>query len=507
MEKCRLCLSEGGKLTHVSEEREGLPLSVIAMIICPIKIERNDNLPKYICDDCVEILVTTYHLRDTSNQNEKYLRELPYTEPLVKQEYLDNVNPIFFEPSIYAEDTRSDDGTFEEPLPSQNLSEPSAKGYTVDCYKHDSKSIAWKYFGALCDSKGNVMDRNFFYCVFCVQEDRLVKFSIRTSTFAYLRHLKRLHFTNELSKETSALKKPLARKVYTCDLCGNLLCRKTSLKRHMQRKHTRSRVATESSFPTCSTKNESHYMVDCYKSKKSSTTSMVWNFFGRLLDIKGIEVHDSQRYHFCRLCNNMNVLTKFSINIATTGLMQHLLTKHGVSSDTKVYELDRPIKQDLDSDFFGDEEQETPGSKQKQESLRTCFDHNTSERSEHICHICSKSFMENYKLTRHMKIHSQISYFCSLCPASFAYLKGLKSHERVHDPSHLSKYKCDQCPNSYGGKKSLRQHFLTVHLKRARVRNHQCDLCDMKFVTSHNLKRHFMKHTGEVRKINQKFQT
>ena len=260
MEKCRLCLSEGGMLTHVSQEREGLPLSVIAMIICPIKIERNDNLPKYICDDCVEILVTTYHLRDTSNQNEKYLRELPYTEPLVKQEHLDNVNPIFFEPSIYDEDTRSDDGTFEEPLPSQNLSEPSAKGYSVDCFKNDNKSIIWKYFGALCDSKGNVIDKTFFYCTICVQENKLKKYIKRTSTFSYRRHLKILHNISEPRRKKIGSELPSSGYTeglkcenkfyglsfvskYQCDQCPKSYTERNLLKQHFLTVHSNKTLA------------------------------------------------------------------------------------------------------------------------------------------------------------------------------------------------------------------------------------------------------------------------
>lgn len=47
---CRICRQESHDLESLEGIHEGLPLSVLVMIICPIRIEAHDNLPKYICE-------------------------------------------------------------------------------------------------------------------------------------------------------------------------------------------------------------------------------------------------------------------------------------------------------------------------------------------------------------------------------------------------------------------------------------------------------------------------
>jgi Zinc-finger associated domain (zf-AD)/helix-turn-helix, Psq domain/Tc5 transposase DNA-binding domain len=59
---CRLCLTESEQCTNVSEFREGFPISVIVMIVCPVKVDTNDSLPKQVCEECLEIVVSAYKL-------------------------------------------------------------------------------------------------------------------------------------------------------------------------------------------------------------------------------------------------------------------------------------------------------------------------------------------------------------------------------------------------------------------------------------------------------------
>lgn len=71
--KCRLCLNVDSILTHVSKNHEGLPISVLMMVICPIRITSNDKLPKFICKECLGVVITAYKLRATSCKNEQFL--------------------------------------------------------------------------------------------------------------------------------------------------------------------------------------------------------------------------------------------------------------------------------------------------------------------------------------------------------------------------------------------------------------------------------------------------
>lgn len=71
--KCRLCLQDNSTITSVSDYDEGLPISVIIMIICPVTITTEDKLPKFICEECLEVIISAYKLRTISHKNEQFL--------------------------------------------------------------------------------------------------------------------------------------------------------------------------------------------------------------------------------------------------------------------------------------------------------------------------------------------------------------------------------------------------------------------------------------------------
>lgn len=95
---CRLCSQHEGGMENVFEYAEGLPISVLIMIICPVKIQRNDNLSKLICIECLEVVTSAYQLREISNKNDRKFRiqlsneNIDYDEDTL--EY-DEKNPMF----------------------------------------------------------------------------------------------------------------------------------------------------------------------------------------------------------------------------------------------------------------------------------------------------------------------------------------------------------------------------------------------------------------------------
>ena len=86
MSKCRLCLAVDCPSFDIADLREGLPISVLIMIFCPVKIEANDPLPKQICNKCVNILMSAYQLRDESLQTDRYLREVSEINRILAEE-------------------------------------------------------------------------------------------------------------------------------------------------------------------------------------------------------------------------------------------------------------------------------------------------------------------------------------------------------------------------------------------------------------------------------------
>jgi hypothetical protein len=74
-QRCRLCRRESEHLESLQGYRDGLPISVIVMIICPVKIKPKDELPKLVCGDCLEVVLSAYKLREDSLESDRYFRE------------------------------------------------------------------------------------------------------------------------------------------------------------------------------------------------------------------------------------------------------------------------------------------------------------------------------------------------------------------------------------------------------------------------------------------------
>lgn len=76
---CRLCGSETLATTSAFAIHKHVLIIDMISIVCPIKIEPSDNLPKGICELCLKIVTDAYELRKKSVQNDYYLRNETFT--------------------------------------------------------------------------------------------------------------------------------------------------------------------------------------------------------------------------------------------------------------------------------------------------------------------------------------------------------------------------------------------------------------------------------------------
>ena len=610
MERCRLCLSDSENCYSLSEKREGLPISVLVMIICPIKIEPGDNLPRNICEECLEVVLSAYKLRDVSNKTDRYLRDDEVAENYVVKEeknFGENFGSIYIEPLKIFEPA-------EEGIEESHHTDVSDIGLHVDCSK-SKRSFAWQFFGKLCNASSEVVDDKFNYCSICVAKGLLRKYKLRVSLTSLLYHLKIVHNleANDMANAEKVLQsKSIKKAAYLCDTCGSsfkdkgeiflhmiqnhtkadqnntddcglVLSSETELKHHMKEQHNTRSLENNFSEKTLSF-SDMKFKIDCCRKKRTQKPSFVWDYFGKLKRLTGEEAEEGFGFIFCKLCaEDSNILHKFSVTSSTSVLIRHLDLKHSTSVDSHLdksstggYSVNcykeslsrsfvwkymgvlidsagKPVKKEADYLFcklcvqqgvltkkfkrscattsylkhlskchgITSPEDENPVEKQKVSPSQVCrkscticrevFEsqksllehhrtiHKTEETANFMCHVCSKTFSQSYVLKKHMRIHSDLKFSCKLCPATFSYIEGLKRHKSVHDPTHLTKYQCDRCTNAYAEMKSLKDHILTIHLKKSKARPHKCNECNMTFATLSNLKRHFMKHTGEVR--------
>lgn len=115
-----------------------------------------------------------------------------------------------------------------------------------------------------------------------------------------------------------------------------------------------------------------------------------------------------------------------------------------------------------------------------------------SKERNFICPSCNAAFKTSNCLKNHMRLHSNIFFYCDLCPSKFKGKHELRCHV---DAIHLMKkdYKCHLCGKAFSRDKTLRQHIIYHNNQR----NVACEICGFKTINRPKLQRHMKSHTGE----------
>lgn len=520
---CRLCLSEDEKCTDVLEMREGLPISVIVMIICPVKIELGDNLPKQICDECLQVVLGAYKLRDVSNNTERYLRtcceeandaeadDLSMTIEKIDEggeevfaieeevaTAMDNNEMIEEEEEISNEDDYVvyEVGGMDEPrLPNPNFK------YQVDCQNvHTKKSAVWNYFGCLMDENMMLVEqeKDFYFCKICVEQQQSLKPKYKAESIAtsvLFLHLSRLHGLKKSEMSRIPSTNPtnhLVPELATCEICDKSF-NSNSLLTHQALEHENHRSSEKSL----------KYKVNCFK---TSGKSLAWDYFGALENCDGEQI--DEYYFYCRLCveEEEKLSPKYTKNTSTSILLQHLKNAHIPKTPEEMAKrkLPEPINvgsssKRARSDDFACKVCGEELDSRKALNRHLIKEHNAEQPRNFSCQIedCQKSFTMRDTLIKHIKIvHQGTKYPCNRCPTVLSTRMSLRRHiESCH--LKIKSFSCDTCGSTYTEQKSLKSHVQKVHLGIVEKKI-PCDHCDLQFTNQWSLRRHLLTHTGEV---------
>merc|ERR1719391_306497 len=84
-------------------------------------------------------------------------------------------------------------------------------------------------------------------------------------------------------------------------------------------------------------------------------------------------------------------------------------------------------------------------------------EHQALEEKKFTCHICSKAFVDNPMLKRHLMVHTgEKPYQCSDCGKQFTYNYKLKEHRRNHTGE--TPFECSRCFRKFKFKQVLDKH-------------------------------------------------
>ena len=531
---CRLCIADSEIGTDLSEIREGLPLSTIAMIICPIKIEHSDFLPKKICGLCLEIILSAYKLRETSNNSERYLKayndenqetkideihQIEYdqvddvkqadmTSSIVESEEEEDEGSLIEQEDIIEEDQISKDDyvmyeSIEEDCVIEEEISVCNSTYRVDCQSiQTKKSAVWNFIGHLTDDKGKLIeaDKDSYFCKICVEQSNSLKPKYKvesTATSVLFAHLHKAHGISkaDMIENSSFSNVHQVPELVTCEVCTKPV-NGGSLNIHISIEHANGAFSREYD-------NRSDYKVNCFK---KTSKSLAWDYFGALENLEGEQQDDY--YFYCRLCvEEENKLSpKYTKNTSTSILLQHLNNAHIPKAPEQLAKrkLPEPILSSVKRVKL--DELVCRICNEQLDSRRSFNRHMAKEHDEeqprvYTCPIedCEKSFTMRDTLSKHIRnIHeSATKYPCDRCPAVLSARMSLKRHI---DSCHLKlkSYVCDQCDATYTEQKTLKNHIQKVHLGVVEKKV-QCDSCELLLPNQWSLRRHMMTHTKEVR--------
>ncbi|XP_028162902.1 zinc finger protein 568-like isoform X3 [Ostrinia furnacalis] len=114
------------------------------------------------------------------------------------------------------------------------------------------------------------------------------------------------------------------------------------------------------------------------------------------------------------------------------------------------------------------------------------------------CEFCEKVFDTSRKKKSHEKsvhIHSNFLYKCGYCNVKFSSSSKKEDHiTKIHGvEAPRLEFNCRSCGEIFDRKRRFMMHIQRDHLME---RRYACELCDMKFFISCDLKQHMLKHTG-----------
>lgn len=468
--KCRICLHDGSIYIFRETGPHDIPKYITALT--GILIKRNDNLPKYICDECYESLENAILFRKTAQlthlllkrnksrfpfkrfrpiptrfqrneiENQRVKDENGRKHLLVKQEPTSEEDEIEnYDDKCLNSDSPEDKNrvclkiALEPEVTESEQYECTKTNISVkrEVTTDDEKKTEVKDdFRIMCKEKEDKINQNFKEIV---NESKLAKKSFNDRT--YTEHVK-------IRKKIAEIIK--MRKKIECKLCNKYLYNSECYIKHMK----------------CFHKNE-------------PDNDTIKRFGDRIQ---------------CEICKKRIVYFKYHSHVKNVHFYA-AQTHPKVKAETK-----KPTQKTKRKKV--PRKRECPICK-KSYTRRYYILHlelhkmkETGEPAQCICEVCGKLFKLQTTLRAHQTTHTnELPFICTYCPYRGRTKELLKLHVQTHTGDYP--YKCPHCPNRSTSSSNLKKH----------MRRHDgkfklfCDTCKKGFHTKPDLDRHVRaKHLG-----------
>ncbi|KAL7015221.1 hypothetical protein ACKWTF_016351 [Chironomus riparius] len=529
---CRLCSNQSSILTSVFTLKNGRIIADMISIICPIKIELSDNLPKTACTSCIKIIYDAVDLREKSIQTDQNLKSSQFQhtiepvrikvekDPFNHELWLEDESNNYgshqdsdesqtnededmdYYPEMLLEVKSEDSSRFKCPHCSQtftlstNLRRHVAKFHKdLDADKPQKifENNSCKLCGFQLAHKSNVKrhmqryhDPSLPYA--CTKCTCRFKSEIRMRTHVEKTHNHRtptIYKVESQSEDFEELSKtPLKHESILCDLCGKNFPNRSLLERHLTITHK----TKQSAIPT---ENESSFMSGCYPCNLCDKTFTMRHNLNRHYK----RFHSSDLRFECSQCNDR---FRTELHLSRHNIRVHE-NRNGIFN--KINELEVPSEATKGEEIIEKCqycELEFNGSKYRYERHMILM-HEKELDKIYSCDICPKKFVFLKSLKYHVEVHRKrareenFPYQCAACQRKFLSEEKYK-HHITYSHAETSSFVCYLCGKTLDSRKKLNYHML----RHQDIRNYQCTKCGMKFLQARHLDRHMTTHS-EVR--------
>ncbi|XP_015834132.2 zinc finger protein OZF isoform X17 [Tribolium castaneum] len=519
-ELCRLCLVKDQVNVPIFEENATKEQTFVKINSClPVKVSRDDSLPKKICDGCSCKLDMLYTFRNTSVDSEKQLlkwlnqaglscSQSAVKDPLASTKPEVTIKQETFEPTDSRDDLGLDTHSYimqqqklpysqefefgepsesnvglmtDEPAPKKAKRAAALNKASVET-DEDDLDAAMQITKAEDEDSDEIDQPEYVEAPSTSADDQPGPSGVNKTT---VEAPDAGPASKTLYLEVSSTKKEVSVTLYKCKPCNIIF--KTRIK------------------------FQSHYNSD-HKAKRYKCNICECRFIdGDTLE-QHYTTHPKREQLYCDLCeryiSNRREYVRHQKRHATcpglvccgrifskeTSFQAHWDNNHAVDFSCR-YCQKVFIKKSAYKTHVGLHEGKLLGCKlcDKRFTNRKSLDHHVNvdhKGKRYFCDVCGKEFSSQCHLTRHKKLHTGVkSYVCNICEKGFVQKTSLQDHLRVHTKE--KPFMCELCSKTFTQRSSLNIHIKSVHKEES----YYCDVCFKAFVSKSSLKDHIKTHS------------
>ncbi|XP_064215952.1 zinc finger protein OZF isoform X36 [Tribolium castaneum] len=496
-ELCRLCLVKDQVNVPIFEENATKEQTFVKINSClPVKVSRDDSLPKKICDGCSCKLDMLYTFRNTSVDSEKQLlkwlnqaglscSQSAVKDPLASTKPEVTIKQETFEPTDSRDDLGLDTHSYimqqqklpysqefefgepsesnvglmtDEPAPKKAKRAAALNKASVET-DEDDLDAAMQITKAEDEDSDEIDQPEYVEAPSTSADDQPGPSGVNKTTVEAPTGTRENPFECKICNKSFSIKAKHSRHMsrhkdrrHKCPLCEKKFHVPSEVKVHVRLRHEDSSVVQ---CPLCDYTSKTkaglkvHTVIQHTRDYPFKCDLCGKGFIAKgLLDSHKKTDHEGLRL-ICPVCS------KIFLSSANPNYVE---TKYTCKECSKVLGSASTFQKHMDG--------------------------HTGKRMS-ICDICGKALKSLCGLREHRKRHTgEKNHMCEVCAKAFTTKQRLKEHIRVHTKE--KPFKCLECGKAFTQKNSLNIHMRT----HTGERPYECELCNQKYVSRTALNSH-----------------